>query len=70
MGKGGKGVSTYKCFFFFFGLIQKHFPDILARVVRWRQAIGYFKPSLHAVVKPSPEFGFAKPLALEIFLGA
>lgn len=31
---------------------------------------GCFKPLLHMVAKPSPECGFAKPLALEIFLGA
>lgn len=54
----------------FFGLIQKHFPDILACFVRRIQVTGYFKPLLHVVVKPSPEFGFGKPLALEIILGA
>lgn len=34
-GKGRRGLSTYK---FFFGIIQMHFPDILACFVRWLQA--------------------------------
>lgn len=48
----------------FFGVIQKHFPDILPCFREdGQQVTGYFKPLLHVVVKPSPDFGFA---ALEL----